>query len=92
MEPDRVAVWGTALCRSPAHAAALNAARLPSRSQNDTHAAISGHLGCVVWPAVLALAEHCESDAADVMAAALAGFEVAVRMAGDLAADTTARG
>lgn len=78
--------------RSAADAACVNASLITARGQNDTHAAINGHLGCVVIPAVLALAEEREADAGDVLAALAAGYEIPPRIAGGAMADIVARG
>lgn len=78
--------------RSAADAAAINAAAITLRGQNDTHAAMNGHVGCLVVPAVLALAQERGSDLQDVLAALVAGYEVAPRIGDGMAATAMARG
>jgi 2-methylcitrate dehydratase PrpD len=87
-----VPAWrtGAPLCASAA--AALNAALITARGQNDTLAQMNGHPGCVVWPAVLALARERQLPADAVMSAALAGYEVSARAAGGQAHAVAARG
>ncbi len=77
--------------RGPPGAAALaNAVLLHSRVQEDAHPA--GHMGVVVLPAALALAEHEAGTGADLLAAVVAGYEVALRVGRDHAAALSARG
>ncbi|WP_423455019.1 MmgE/PrpD family protein [Ottowia sp. VDI28] len=78
--------------RSALDAAAANAAAITLRGQNDTHAAMNGHLGCLVIPAVLALAQEQGADASTFVAALVAGYEVAPRIAEGMAAAAMERG
>jgi 2-methylcitrate dehydratase PrpD len=87
-----VPLWRRGATRSAPAAAALNAALLTSRGQNDTLIQMNGHPGCVVWPAVLALARERQLPAGDVMPAALVGYEVSARTAGGKAHAVAERG
>jgi 2-methylcitrate dehydratase PrpD len=73
-----------------AAAAFANATLFHSRVQDDAHAA--GHVGVVVVPAALAIAESTAASGADLLAAVVAGYETALRIGCDHAADLSARG
>jgi 2-methylcitrate dehydratase PrpD len=73
-----------------AAAAFANATLFHSRVQDDAHAA--GHVGVVVVPAALAVAETTAASGADLLAAVVAGYETALRIGRDHAADLSARG
>lgn len=74
----------------PGTAALANAVLFHSRVQEDAHPA--GHLGVVVVPAALALAEDRQARGAELLAAIVAGYEVALRIGRDHAAALSARG
>jgi 2-methylcitrate dehydratase PrpD len=90
--PGGVPVWRTGGGACVCVAAALNAAALAARGQNDTHPLMNGHPGCIVWPAVLALARERRLPAREVMSAALAGYEVAARAPGGQGVAVAGRG
>lgn len=90
--PGRCSIFGKEPSRNAADAACLNASLITARGQNDTHPGINGHIGCVVIPAVLALAEERNARAADVLAALTAGYEILPRIAGSAVGDIVARG
>jgi 2-methylcitrate dehydratase PrpD len=71
-------------------AALANGALFHARCQEDAHP--TGHLGTVVLPASLAEAEALGSTGADLIAAVVAGYEVALRIGRDHAADLSVRG
>ena len=71
-------------------AAFANGVLFHSRVQDDAHPA--GHVGVVVIPAALAMAETLAADGADLIAALVAGYETALRIGRDHAADLSARG
>ncbi|HLK12778.1 MAG TPA: MmgE/PrpD family protein [Candidatus Binatia bacterium] len=74
-------VIGTAE-RLPAPQAALaNGAAAHALEMDDTHQGGSIHLGASVFPAALAAAELTDAPAALVLTAAVAGYEVAARLA-----------
>lgn len=88
----QVSVWLSGKRSSAPDAAALNAALTTARGQNDTLQCIGGHLGCIVWPVVLGMAQECDAQPSDVLAAATAGFEVPAWLAGDAAPAAMQRG
>jgi 2-methylcitrate dehydratase PrpD len=68
--------------RLPAPQAALaNGAAAHALEMDDTHRGGSIHLGASVFPAALAMAELHRTPGARVLAAAVAGYEVAARLA-----------
>ena len=67
-----------------------NGTLLHARVQDDAHPA--GHVGVVVVPAGLAAAESAGAAGRDLLAALVAGYEVALRIGRDHAADSSARG
>lgn len=71
-------------------AAFCNSVLFHSRVQDDSHPC--GHLGGVVIPAALAAAERFDATGADALAAIVAGYEVALRIGRDHAADLSERG
>ncbi len=71
-------------------AAFCNAVLLHARVQDDAHPC--GHLGVVVIPAALACAERFDASGADTLAALVSGYEVALRIGRDHAADLSERG
>jgi 2-methylcitrate dehydratase PrpD len=71
-------------------AAFANGTLFHSRVQDDAHRA--GHVGVVVLPTALAMAETVAADGADLIAALVAGYETALRIGRDHAADLSARG
>lgn len=74
----------------PGAAAFANAVLLHARVQEDAHPA--GHVGVVVIAAALAVAERVDATGADLLAALAAGYEVALRIGRDHAADASTRG
>lgn len=71
-------------------AAFANGTLFHSRVQDDAHPA--GHVGVVVIPAALAMAETVAADGDDLIAALAAGYETALRIGRDHATDSSARG
>ena len=67
-----------------------NGTQFHSRVQDDAHRA--GHVGVVVLPAALAIAETVGATGADLIAALVSGYETALRIGRDHAADASARG
>lgn len=90
--PGNATIWVAGKRRSPPDAAAVNAALITARGQNDTHNALNGHLGCMLVPAAVALAEARASPPSTLLTALLAGYEVAPRIAFGAADRTTSRG
>jgi len=73
-----------------ASAAFANATLFHARVQDDAHPA--GHVGAVVIPVALAVAQASGASGARLLTALLAGYEVALRIGRDHAADLSARG
>jgi 2-methylcitrate dehydratase PrpD len=71
-------------------AAFANGALFHARCQEDAHP--TGHLGTVVLPAALAEAETQAASGTGLIAAIVAGYEVALRIGRDHAADLSASG
>jgi 2-methylcitrate dehydratase PrpD len=76
--------------RGAGAAAFANAVLFHARCQEDAHPA--GHVGAVVLPAALAATEHRDCSGADLISAIVAGYEVALRIGRDHAADLSIRG
>jgi 2-methylcitrate dehydratase PrpD len=72
------------------HAAFANGTLFHARVQDDAHPA--GHVGTVVVPAALAVAEASGASGPDLLAAIVAGYEVALRIGRDHATDLSKRG
>jgi len=71
-------------------AAFANGTLFHSRVQDDAHPA--GHVGVVVIPAALAMAEAVDASGDELVAALAAGYETALRIGRDHTADASARG
>lgn len=63
-----------------AFAACANSSAASALDLDDGHRAAGGHPGAAVLPAVLAVAQEVQADWGEVLAAAVAGYEVAVRI------------
>jgi 2-methylcitrate dehydratase PrpD len=63
------------------HAAIANGAAAHALEMDDTHQGGSIHLGTTIFPAALAAAELAGASGARVLRAAIAGYEVAARLA-----------
>lgn len=85
-------IFGARGRRSAADAAFINASLITARGQNDTHPEVVTHIGCIVIPAVLALADQVEAPAQRVLDALLVGYESIPRIAHSLSAQSTRRG
>ncbi len=71
-------------------AAFANGALFHARCQEDAHP--TGHLGTVVLPAAFAEAEAQNASGAELISAIVAGYEIALRIGRDHAADLSAPG
>lgn len=69
-------VIGTPVRSSPAEAAFANATLGHGLVREDMHAAAVSHLGVVIYPALLALAQQQRVDGRDFIAGAVCGYEV----------------
>jgi 2-methylcitrate dehydratase PrpD len=77
--------------RVPVGAAAFaNGVLLHARIQEDAHPA--GHVGVVVVPAALAVAERLGASGAELLCGIVAGYETALRIGRDHAGDASTRG
>src|SRR5205085_6799477 len=75
------AVWGTAERLSAPHAALVNGTQVQSFELDDLHRAGVLHVGAVVLPALIALAElRRDLSGREFLAAAAAGYEVGPRV------------
>ncbi len=81
MAAGNCGVFGDCARYTPAGAALLNGALGHSLDFDDTHAAGSLHPGCPVIAAAVAAGEMTGAAGADVLAAIVAGYEVACRVA-----------
>ncbi|MGZ5168896.1 MAG: MmgE/PrpD family protein [Burkholderiales bacterium] len=75
---------------APGAAAFANAVLFHARIQDDAHPA--GHMGTVIVPAALALAETKGCTGAQLLEAIVSGYEVALRIGRDHARDLSERG
>jgi len=73
-------IVGRAGPRGLAEAAFANAVAGHGLVREDMHAGAVAHLGVVVWPTVLALAERHRVSGAQALAAAVVGYEVGARI------------
>ena len=79
---------GVATSRS--NAVFANAVLLSGRVQGDSHPC--GHLGGVVIPSALAAAEEAQASGTELLSAMISGYETAIRIGRDHAADLSTRG
>jgi 2-methylcitrate dehydratase PrpD len=82
---------GCAQRASIADAAFANATMAHGLVQEDMHPASVSHIGVVVWPALLALAEHQRASGADLIAAGVAGYQVMAKVGRALITQDVAR-
>jgi 2-methylcitrate dehydratase PrpD len=75
---------------SPGNAALANGVLLSARVQGDSHPC--GHLGGVLIPAALAVAQHRQLSGIEMLSSMIAGYETATRIGRDHAEDLTRRG
>jgi 2-methylcitrate dehydratase PrpD len=88
-EGDATRFFDDARCDA-SMAAFANGTLFHARVQDDAHPA--GHVGVVVAPAALAVAEATHATGTDLLAALIVGYEVALRIGRDHAADLSTRG
>src|SRR4051812_404911 len=74
------AVWGTRERLSAPHAALVNGTQVQSFELDDVHRAGVLHVGAVVLPALVAVAEQREMSGKEFLAAAAAGYEIGPRV------------
>ncbi|WP_428247855.1 MmgE/PrpD family protein [Ferrovibrio sp.] len=73
-------VLGQGFVLAPAEAAFANAVLASSSSRTDTHPPTNSHPGAVLFPVLLALAAQRGSSGADLLDAALAGYQAMGRL------------
>jgi 2-methylcitrate dehydratase PrpD len=73
-----------------AQAAFVNAVLFHSRAQEDTHG--TAHLGSIIIPASLAVAEEVEADGQTLLCGIVAGYEIGAALASRYTALSSARG
>lgn len=76
----RCEVLGSPHATSPLFAALVNAAASHISEQDDVHNGSVFHPAAVVFPAALATAQHVGASGRDFIAAAVAGYEVGIRV------------
>jgi len=77
---DSCAVWGTKERMSAPHAALVNGTQVQSFELDDVHRAGVLHVGAVVLPALIAVAERKIINGREFLAAATAGYETGPRV------------
>ena len=80
MGGQQATLIGSAQRASVADAAFANATMAHGLVQEDMHTASVSHIGVVVWPALLALAEQQRASGEDFIAAGVAGYQVMARL------------
>lgn len=80
MGGEQATLIGLAARASAAEAAFANATTAHGLVQEDMHTPSVAHIGVVVWPTLLALAESQRATGADLIAAAVAGYQVMGRL------------
>jgi len=88
---DGAHVIGRAGTRRPDAAAFANAVAGHGLVREDMHAGSIAHLGVVVWPTTLALAQQHPVSGAQVLAAAIVGYETGARLGRAVMTPTLAR-
>lgn len=78
--PDGANVIGTDVTAHPGDAAFVNAVLGHGLVREDMHTGSISHLGIVIWPMLLALAQARKASGADLLAAAVAGYETGGRV------------
>src|SRR2546430_8078829 len=71
---------GSSQRASVAEAAFANGAVAHGLVQEDMHTPSVSHIGVVIWPTLLALSEHTKAQGEDLIAAAVAGYQVMGRL------------
>ncbi|MBI3373010.1 MAG: MmgE/PrpD family protein [Betaproteobacteria bacterium] len=78
---DRCAVWGTGQRLSAPHAALVNGTQVQGFELDDVHRAGVLHVGAVVLPALIAIAEMRRGlNGREFLTAAVAGYEIGPRV------------
>jgi 2-methylcitrate dehydratase PrpD len=85
-------IWGTRLRVSPSRAALVNGTAAHALDYDDVSWAMNGHPSAPIVPSVLAVAESQPTSGAELLAAYVAGFEVAARLGQAMGLSHYARG
>lgn len=85
-------VWFSEAKLDPARAAFANGVASGSLDWDDAHVAAILHPGIVVWPAALAVAQSVGASGEALLAAAVAGYEVAIRVGMSVQPELSLRG
>lgn len=80
LPPGGATLWGSAVRTGPEAAALANAVAAHILDYDDVSAPMRGHPSVVLWPALVALAEHRDLAGARLAAAYVVGFEVIVKV------------
>ncbi|MFN2644111.1 MAG: MmgE/PrpD family protein [Burkholderiales bacterium] len=80
MGGNQATIVGSRQRASIADAAFANAVMAHGLVQEDMHTASVSHIGIVVWPTLLALAEYTRASGEDFVAAGVAGYQVMARL------------
>jgi 2-methylcitrate dehydratase PrpD len=91
-EGGTATVWGRGTRANPFFSAMHNSVLVHNMIHDDTNESCRGHLGNLVVPSVLALAETSGATGADVLSAIVAGYEVTGRIAKPAAPFSVERG
>lgn len=91
-EGGKIRLFSGQTTSDPRAAAFWNAAAMHSRTQDDFHPVGNLHIGTVVTPALLALADETELSGADFVDGLAAGYMVAVGLSRLFSPKTTPRG
>jgi len=78
--PGAANVIAASLLAAPAEAAFANGVLAHGLVREDMHAGAIAHLGVVVWPSLLALAQRKPVSGGDLVAAAVVGYEAGARI------------
>ena len=78
--PERATVWGAGRAVSAEDAAFANGTLAHALDFDDTHAAAIMHSSAVIVPAALALGEAVGAPGDEILAALVAGYQVAARL------------
>src|ERR1700722_8908866 len=74
-------IWGTTARLSSDHAALVNGTQVQGFELDDVHRKAGLHVGAVVLPALIAVAEsHAQLSGRDFLTAAVAGYEIGPRV------------
>src|SRR5918999_298911 len=91
MGGNEATLIGSSARSSVADAAFANAVMAHGLVQEDMHTPSVSHIGVVVWPSLLSLAEHARASGEDFIAAGVAGYQVMGRLGSALITKELAR-